>query len=89
MQSYKLTDVVNQHSEVFDKATVEPVLLTQQSHPSHVIMSAETYQQLIERLTNLEDTLLGENAQKALSQSQLVGVEEFTSALKRLANGEA
>jgi len=89
MQRYTLTDARNRHGEVFDLAAKEPVLLTKQSRPSHVIMSAEAYQKLIEKLAELEDRILGEEAQKALLQSRMVGVDTFTSTLKRLADGEA
>jgi prevent-host-death family protein len=89
MQTYTLTETRNKHGEVFDKATVEPVLVTKQSRPSHVIMSAENYQQLIHRLRELEDMLLAQAAKTALNQSQMVGTEAFTSALERFANGEA
>lgn len=89
MQQYTLTDARNRHGEIFDKAAVEPILLTKQSRPSHVVMSAEAYQQLIAKLEELEDRLLGQEAETALSQSRMVGVEEFTLAMKRLANGEA
>ncbi|WP_144405625.1 prevent-host-death protein [Aliterella atlantica] len=64
------------------------VSITKRSHPSHVVMSAEAYQQLM-TLAELEDRLLGQQAQSALNQSQMVGVEEFTLAMQRLANGEA
>lgn len=87
MQNYSLTDARNKHGEVFDKAAVEPVLLTKQSRPSHVIMSAETYQQLIERLEELEDMVLGQEANVAHSNSKMVGSEAFTNALENLANG--
>ena len=50
MQTYTLTDARNKHGEVFDKAAIEPVLLTKQSRPSHVIISADSYQKLINRL---------------------------------------
>jgi len=89
MQIYTLTDACNKHGEVFDKAAIEPVLLTNQSRPSHVIISAESYQKLINRLTELEDMLLGQAAEVALSQSKMVGTDNFTNALERLANGEA
>lgn len=87
MKSYTLTQTRNQHGEVFDKVTVEPVLITKQKRPSHVILSAEAYQQLITRLEALEDMNLGTAAQTALVQSSLVGSEEFTAALEKLANG--
>ncbi|ARV59882.1 prevent-host-death protein [Nostocales cyanobacterium HT-58-2] len=88
MQTYTLTDARNKHGEVFDKAAVEPVLLTKQSRPSHVIMSAESYQKLIARLTELEDIVLGQATEAALNKSKMIGTEAFTSALERLANGE-
>lgn len=88
MQTYTLTDARNKHGEVFDKAAIEPVLLTKQSRPSHVIISAESYQKLINRLTELEDMLLGQAAEAALNKSTMVGSEAFTAALSGLANGE-
>ncbi|MEA5506490.1 type II toxin-antitoxin system Phd/YefM family antitoxin [Halotia wernerae UHCC 0503] len=89
MQTYTLTDARNKHGEVFDKAAIEPVLLTKQSRPSHVIISADNYQKLMNRLQELEDMVFGQAAQTALSQSKMVGTETFTSALKHLADGEA
>ncbi|MBE9166122.1 type II toxin-antitoxin system Phd/YefM family antitoxin [Pleurocapsales cyanobacterium LEGE 06147] len=87
MKSYTLTQIRNQHGEVFDKAIVEPVLVTKQKRPSHVILSAEAYQKLIARLEELEDLNLGRAAETALSQSSMVGSEEFTATLEKLANG--
>ncbi|WP_375511603.1 type II toxin-antitoxin system Phd/YefM family antitoxin [uncultured Nostoc sp.] len=89
MQTYTLTDARNKHGEVFDKAATEPVLLTKQSRPSHVIISAESYQKLINRLEELEDMVFGQAAEVALSQSKMIGTEAFTSALEHLASGEA
>ncbi|MEH2001498.1 MAG: type II toxin-antitoxin system Phd/YefM family antitoxin [Nostoc sp.] len=89
MQTYTLTDARNKHGEVFDKAAIEPVLLTKQSRPSHVIISAESYQKLINRLEELEDMVFGQAAEVALSQSKMIGTDAFTSALEHLANGEA
>jgi len=84
MKSYTLTQTRNQHGEVFDRATAEPVLVTKQKRPSHVILSAEAYQQLISRLEELEDLSWGKAAQTALTQSSLVGSEEFTATLDAL-----
>ncbi|MEH2302999.1 MAG: type II toxin-antitoxin system Phd/YefM family antitoxin [Nostoc sp.] len=89
MQTYTLTDARNKHGEVFDKAAIEPVLLTKQSRPSHVIISAESYQKLINRLEELENIVFGQAAEVALSQSKMIGAVAFTSALEHLANGEA
>jgi prevent-host-death family protein len=88
IQTYTFTDARNQHGEVFDKATTEPVLLTKQSRPSHVIISAQSYQQLIHRLNELEDMVLGQSAEVALTQSKMVSIEAFTSALEGLAHGK-
>lgn len=87
MLSYTLTEARNQHGEVFDQAAVEPVLLTKQSRPSHVIMSFDTYKQLMERLIELEDMALGKAAEAVMSQSPMVGTETFVESLKQLANG--
>ena len=86
MNIYTLTQTRNQHGEVFDKAQVEPVLVTKQKRPSHVILSAQAYQKLINRLEELEDLHLGQTADKARSESELVGSEAFTAALEKLAN---
>ena len=87
MKSYTLTQTRNQHGEVFDKATIEPVLITKQKRPSHVILSAEAYQQLVNRLEDLEDLNIGKAAEVALNRSSMVGSEEFTATLEKLANG--
>ena len=89
MQTYTLSDARNPHGEVFDRAVVEPVLLTTQSRSSYVILSAQAYQTLVQRLTELEELALGRAAEVALAQSQMVGTESFTAELKRLADGEA
>ena len=88
MQTYTLAEVCNPQGTVFNRAAVEPVLLTDKSQPSHVIMSSDAYQRLIERLMELEDMLLGSSAKSALSQSQMVGTKTFVETLKQLANGE-
>jgi PHD/YefM family antitoxin component YafN of YafNO toxin-antitoxin module len=86
MNVYSLTQTRNQHGEVFDKAQVEPIFVTKQKRPSHVILSAQAYQKLIDRLEELEDRQLGETADKASSQSELVGSEAFTAALEKLSH---
>ncbi len=85
MQQFSVTEIQNTHSEVLNQAAVEPVLLTEESQPSYVIMSVENYEQLINRLAQLEDLIIGEQAQTALSNSSMVGTETFTTELKRLA----
>ena len=87
MKSYTLTQIRNQHGEVFDQAQIEPVLVTKQKRPSHVIISAHTYQQLITRLEELEDLNLGRAAENAINQSLMVGNDDFTAILEKLANG--
>jgi prevent-host-death family protein len=86
MNVYSLSQTRNKHGEVFDKAQVEPVLVTKQKRPSHVILSAQTYQKLIDRLEELEDQQLGETADKALNQSELIGSKAFTAALEKLSH---
>lgn len=87
MKSYTLSQIRNQYVEVFDQAQNEPVLVTKQKRPSHVIISAYTYQQLITRLEELEDLNLGKAAENAINQSVMVGSKEFTATLEKLANG--
>lgn len=85
MQSFSVKEIQNTHNEVLNQAAVEPVLLTDESQPSYVIMSVENYEQLINRLALLEDLIIGQQAQAALSNSRMVGTETFTAELKRLA----
>jgi len=86
MQTYTLSQTRNQHGEVFDRAAVEPILVTKQKRPSHVILSAEAYQTLIEHIESLEDEKLGHAAKVAQSTGTLMGSEAFTAALETLAN---
>ncbi len=87
MQSYTLSEARNHHGEIFDRASLEPVLLTKQSRPSHVLLSATAYQNLLDKLTELEDAVWGQAAKQA-SSGAMVGSETFTAALMELANGE-
>ncbi|MGE5780998.1 MAG: type II toxin-antitoxin system prevent-host-death family antitoxin [Hyphomicrobiales bacterium] len=89
MQTYALSDVRNRHGEVFDRAFVEPVLVTKKSRRTHVIMAASFYDALVERMAKLEDRVLGAAADEAVASSRRVGSEAFTAALKRLADAEA
>ncbi len=85
MQRFSVKEIQNTHNDVLNQAAVEPVLLTDDSQPSYVIMSVENYQQLINRLALLEDLIIGQQAQTALANSRMVGTETFTAELKRLA----
>lgn len=87
MKSYSLTDVCHLQLEVFEQAIIEPVIVTQQSRPSHVLMSFETYEKLVERVTELEDLIWAEKAQENINNSSFVGQEKFTVELQRFANG--
>lgn len=89
MKTYTLTDLQKRQEEVFNKAVIEPVLLTERSRSSHVIMSIEAYEKLTEKLAEQEDAIWGKAAELALTNSQMVGADQFTEALKKLANGEA
>jgi PHD/YefM family antitoxin component YafN of YafNO toxin-antitoxin module len=64
------------------------VIITKQSRPSHVLLSATAYQHLIDKLTELEDAVWGQAATQALSKGTMVGSEAFTAALMEIANGE-
>ena len=88
MQSYTLSEARKHHGEIFDRASLEPVLITKQSRPSHVLLSATAYQNLLDKLTELEDAVWGQSAQQSLSTEDMVGSGTFTAALMELANGE-
>ncbi len=84
MQSFTLIDIRDRCDEVFNQAAAEPILLTQESQPSYVLLSIYDYRQLIDRLESLEDRALGKLAELARNQSQMVGAEPFTAELTRL-----
>ena len=88
MHTYTLSEARNRHGEIFDRAATEPVLLTKQSRPSHVLLSATAYTKLIDKLTELEDAVWGQKATE-VSKAEMVGTEVFTDALMKIANGEA
>lgn len=88
MNSYSLTDVKNKQEEVFKQAMIEPVIVTKQSNPSHVLMSFDIYQNLVQKLRELEDSHWGEMAEKAYFQEEMVGEKQFIEELQKLANGE-
>ena len=85
VQHFSVGEIQNPHSEVLRQAAIEPVLLAVESQLSYVIMSIENYEQLINRLAQLEDLAIGQQAQAALLNSRMVGAETFTTELQRLA----
>lgn len=59
MQNYSIAEIQDRASEVLEQAAIAPIVLTAGSKPNYVIMSAQGYQQLLERLEALEDTISG------------------------------
>ncbi len=88
MPSYTLSCEGDRSEEMFDRALAEPVLVDRSSGDRYVLMSAEAYKKLVDRLSELEDRVWGQRSQIAIEESQMVGEEQFTSALQKLANGE-
>ncbi|MCY6490983.1 type II toxin-antitoxin system prevent-host-death family antitoxin [Leptolyngbya sp. GGD] len=86
MQQYSIEEMRERSQDVLDSATSEPVILVNQSRPSYVVLSVQNYQQLIDRLTELEDRALGKQAETALQNSSLIGTETFVTELQQLAN---
>lgn len=86
MYTYALTQSQNQHGEVFERALVEPVVITQQEQPSHVVLSAAAYEQLMAKIEYLEDELWGRAATLAEQESELVSSDVFMETLKEFAN---
>ncbi|MBD2206416.1 type II toxin-antitoxin system prevent-host-death family antitoxin [Calothrix sp. FACHB-1219] len=85
MRQFTLGDIQNIYSDVLEQAATEPIRLTSESQASYVIMSAENYEQLMNRIAQLEDLILGQQAQMAVANSKMVGSEIFTTELERLA----
>jgi PHD/YefM family antitoxin component YafN of YafNO toxin-antitoxin module len=81
MKTYSLADAKTLHREVFDQALQEPVLIVKQSRPSHVILSAQSYQQMIDRLAELENL-----AEANFQHSTKVNSDRFLAKLAQLAN---
>jgi prevent-host-death family protein len=89
MKTFTLTDARNHPGKVFDQASIEPVLLTKKDRPTHVVMSAQAYEQLTERLALLEDLVWGKTAETAVQQSSVPDTDIFMSALRQLADENA
>ncbi|MGF1989345.1 MAG: type II toxin-antitoxin system prevent-host-death family antitoxin [Nostoc sp. ZfuVER08] len=85
MHQFPLGDIQNLHSDVLEQAATEPVVLTSESQASYVIMSVDNYEQLMNRIAQLEDLILGQQAQMAVANSKMVGSEIFTAELESLA----
>lgn len=88
MKTYSLMDARNLHGEVFDQALQETILLTKQARPSHVILSAQAYEKLVDRLTDLENFFWTQTAHVAQQQSKRVGAKKFMNELEQLAHGK-
>ena len=60
----------------------DPVLLTKNSRPSHVVLSANDYNALIRQLEILEDKIWGERTLEAKRTGKFMGPEKFMKWLK-------
>jgi PHD/YefM family antitoxin component YafN of YafNO toxin-antitoxin module len=85
MQHYSLSEMRDRAAEILKQAAIAPILLTAEATPDYVILSAQDYQQLLDRLDALEDAMLGQLAETARNTSSLVGTEAFTTELHRFA----
>ncbi|MEA5597882.1 type II toxin-antitoxin system prevent-host-death family antitoxin [Rivularia sp. UHCC 0363] len=85
MRQFPLGELQNPHSNALEQAATEPIVLTSESQASYVIMSVENYEQLMNRVAQLEDSILAQQAQIAVANSQMLGSEIFTAELERLA----
>ncbi|MBW4505814.1 MAG: type II toxin-antitoxin system Phd/YefM family antitoxin [Scytonematopsis contorta HA4267-MV1] len=72
MQSHSIKEAIEKQYKIFDKTADDPVFLTQESKPSHVLLSADAYQQLLNRLEELENILLTEAANNDDNETKLV-----------------
>lgn len=85
---YTLAEARNNYQLVLTAAAMQPVLLTNQSQPTHVLTSAKSYQKLIDRVKELEDMVLSQAAETDLSQSKMFGRKVSTFTLKHLINSD-
>jgi Protein of unknown function (DUF1778) len=58
MRSYTLNDALTKYFEVLTPASDEPVILRQESQPTHVILSVENFEKLLQHLEKLEDLVI-------------------------------
>jgi PHD/YefM family antitoxin component YafN of YafNO toxin-antitoxin module len=86
MQTYSLPNSANIPPDALAQAQQEPVLLRSESAQSYVILNASEYQQMVDRLSLLEDQAFGEMATIVAQTSPRVGTETFTATLERLAS---
>jgi PHD/YefM family antitoxin component YafN of YafNO toxin-antitoxin module len=85
MQQFSVEEMKERSQDVLESATSEPVVLVDQAQPSYVVLSMQSYQQLIDRLTEFEDQALGRLAELALQNSSFVGEDVFVKELQRFA----
>jgi prevent-host-death family protein len=85
MQQFSIEEMRERSQDVLESATSEPVILVNQSQPSYVVLSIQNYQQLLDRLMELEDHALGQLAELALQNSSMTGTEAFVAELQQFA----
>ena len=88
LKTFSLSETKTQHGKVFDLAIKEPVIITKQSRPSHVILSYDDFDALANRVRELEDAMLGKAANDVLARSKMMGSDAFTAALESFIHAE-
>jgi len=85
MRQISLNEFLSGHDEGLKQAIAEPILLVDDSRSQLIVMSVEYYQNLIHRLSELEDQVFGQLAQANLNTSKMVG-ERFVKELQHLSS---
>lgn len=80
MRTASSTDVKNRFGEFVDAAVAEPLLIRKSGRPVAVMLSVAEY----ERLSALEDNLLGEMARQALADEAVPHDEAVRLLRERL-----
>lgn len=80
MHTYTLSDVHKRHGEVFDRASVEPVIVTKQNRPSHVILGADLWSIPVEELFG-KSALSVEEVAAAVASEAPVDKAEMAAAV--------
>ena len=84
MKTFNAAEFRDHFEEIFDLAESVPVLIGNGAEPTHVLLSADAYRTLYDRLEELETQVLGNAASDALSTGQMAGSEKFIEELRKL-----
>jgi PHD/YefM family antitoxin component YafN of YafNO toxin-antitoxin module len=71
LKQYTVTELRSEQAKIFDRLPIEPIVLTRQGKPAAVLVDPEKWNELMDRLEDLQDSVDGLEVLLAMAQGEV------------------